>query len=270
MPNKNETVLITGASTGIGRAVARAFLNRDYNLVLNSRDPGRLEAAYESLGRPDDAVLVAGDVSDKAVGQRMVDAALEKFGRVDVLVNNAGIFSPKPFLDVEEADLDRYYAINLKGTYFASQAAIFSPKPFLDVEEADLDRYYAINLKGTYFASQAAIPAMQAQGGGSIINIGTVLVDHAIGGFPASAAVASKGAVHALTLQLAAEFGTDNIRVNTVAPGIVRTPIHARNGIENVDDLAGLSLLNRVGEGEEAADAILHLATAKSAGHHFG
>ncbi len=250
MPNKNETVLITGASTGIGRAVARAFLNRDYNLVLNSQDPGRLEAAYEALGRPVDAVLVAGDVSDKAVGQRMVDAALEKFGRVDVLVNNAGIFSPKPFLDVEEADLDRYYAINLKGTYFASQAAI---------------------------------PAMQAQGGGSIINIGTVLVDHAIGGFPASAAVASKGAVHALTLQLAAEFGTDNIRVNTVAPGIVRTPIHARNGIENVDDLAGLSLLNRVGEGEEAADAILHLATAKfttgvvypldgghSAGHHFG
>ena len=250
MPNKNETVLITGASTGIGRAVARAFLNRDYNLVLNSQDPGRLEAAYESLGRPVDAVLVAGDVSYKAVGQRMVDAALEKFGRVDVLVNNAGVFSPKPFLDVEEADLDRYYAINLKGTYFASQAAI---------------------------------PAMQAQGGGSIINIGTVLVDHAIGGFPASAAVASKGAVHALTRQLAAEFGTDNIRVNTVAPGIVRTPIHARNGIENVDDLAGLSLLNRVGEGEEAADAVLHLATAKfttgvvypldgghSAGHHFG
>ncbi len=250
MPNQNETALITGASTGIGRAVARAFLNRDYNLVLNSQDPGRLEAAYESLGRPDNAVLVAGDVSDKAVGQQMVDVALEKFGRVDVLINNAGIFSPKPFLDVEEADLDRYYAINLKGTYFASQAAI---------------------------------PAMQAQGGGSIINIGTVLVDHAIGGFPASAAVASKGAVHALTLQLAAEFGTDNIRVNTVAPGIVRTPIHARNGIENVDDLAGLSLLNRVGDGEEAADAILHLATAKfttgvvypldgghSAGHHFG
>ncbi len=116
MPNQKETVLITGASTGIGFAAARAFLDHGYNLVLNSRDPGRLEAAYESLGRPDNAVLVAGDVSDKAVGQRMVAAALEKFGRVDVLVNNAGVFSPKPFLDVEEADLDRYYAINLKGT----------------------------------------------------------------------------------------------------------------------------------------------------------
>ncbi len=250
MSNQNETVLITGASTGIGRTVARAFLDRDYNLVLNSRDPGRLEAAYEALGRPDNAVLVVGDISDKAVGQRMVDTALEKFGRVDVLVNNAGVFSPKPFLDVEEADLDRYYAINLKGTYFASQAAI---------------------------------PDMRAQGGGAIVNVGTVLVNHALGGFPASAPVASKGAVHALTLQLAAEFGKDNIRVNTVAPGIVRTPIHARNGIENIDDLAGLSLLGRVGEGEEAADAILHLAAAKfttgavypldgghTAGHHFG
>ncbi len=123
---------------------------------------------------------------------------------------------------------------------------------------------------------------MKSNGGGAIVNVGTVLVDHALGGFPASAAVASKGAVHALTLQLAAEFGKDNIRVSTIAPGIVRTPIHARNGIENVDDLAGLSLLDRVGEGEEAADAILHLATAKfttgiiypldgghTAGHHF-
>ena len=250
MSNRTETVLITGASTGIGFAVARAFLDRGYNLVLNSRDPGRLEAAYEALGRPDNALLVAGDVSDKAVGQQMVDAALEKFGRVDVLVNNAGVFSPKPFLDVEEADLDRYYAVNLKGTFFTTQAAI---------------------------------PAMQTQGGGTIINVGTVLVDHAIGGVPASAPVSSKGAVHALTLQLAAEFGKDNIRVNTVAPGIVRTPIHARNGIENVDDLAGLSLLDRVGDGEEAAEAILHLAGAKfttgivyaldgghSAGHHFG
>ena len=250
MSYRTETVLITGASTGIGFAVARAFLDRGSNLVLNSRNPDRLEAAYEALGRPENALLVAGDVSDKAVGQQMVEAALEKFGRVDVLVNNAGVFSPKPFLDVEEADLDRYYAINLKGTYFTSQAAI---------------------------------PAMQAQGGGAIINVGTVLVNHALGGFPATAPVASKGAVHALTLQLAAEFGKDNIRVNTVAPGIVRTPIHARNDIENVDDLAGLSLLDRVGEGEEAADVILHLTQAKfttgsvypldgghTAGHHFG
>ena len=124
MSDHNQTALITGASTGIGFAVARALLDQGWNLVLNSRDPGRLEAAYETLGRPNNAVLVAGDVSDKAVGLRIVDAALETFGRVDVLVNNAGVFSPKPFLDVEEADLDHYYAVNLKGTYFTSQAAI--------------------------------------------------------------------------------------------------------------------------------------------------
>ena len=249
MSKQTETVLITGASTGIGLAVARAFLDRGSNLVLNSRDPGRLQQAYETLGEPENAILVAGDVSDRAVGQRIVDAALERFGRVDVLVNNAGIFSPKPFLDVDEADLDRYFAVNLKGTYFTSQAAI---------------------------------PAMQGNGGGAIVNVGTVLVDHALGGFPATAAVASKGAIHALTRQLAAEFGKDNIRVNTIAPGIVRTPIHPRNGIENVDDLAGLALLDRVGEAGEAADAILHLATAKfttgvvypldgghAAGHHL-
>ena len=97
MSNQNEAVLITGASSGIGLAAARAFLDRGYNLVLNSRDSGRLQKAYKTLGEPENAILVAGDVSDKAVGQRMVDAALDKFGRVDVLVNNAGIFSPKPF-----------------------------------------------------------------------------------------------------------------------------------------------------------------------------
>ena len=128
MSNQTQTILITGASTGIGFSVARAFLDRGANLVLNSRDTGRLEAAYEALGRPDNVLLVAGDVSDKVVGQRMVDAALEKFGRVDVLVNNAGVFSPKPFLEVEEADLDRYYAINLKGTYFTSQVARFKAR----------------------------------------------------------------------------------------------------------------------------------------------
>ena len=126
MSNQNETVLITGASTGIGRAVARAFLDRDYNLVLNSRDPGRLEAAYQALGRPDNAVLVAGDVSDKAVGQQMVAAALHKFGRVDVLVNNAGVFSPNwvsPSLQFRSlADLESAsYAIDLMRTYFTSQ-----------------------------------------------------------------------------------------------------------------------------------------------------
>ena len=108
--------------------------------------------------------------------------------------------------------------------------------------------------------SQAVIPHMKTAGGGAIVNIGTVLVDHALTGVPVSAAIASKGAVHALAGQLAAEFGPDNIRVNTIAPGIIRTPIHARNGIEDVDSLAGLHLLGRIGEPDEVADAALMLA----------
>ena len=124
---------------------------------------------------------------------------------------------------------------------------------------------------------------MQTQGGGAVINVGSVLVNHAIGGVPTTAPISAKGAIHALTVQLAAEFGKDNIRVNTVAPGIIRTSMHQRNGIENTDTLAGLHLLGRVGEAEEVADAILHLANANfttgaiypldgghTAGHHFG
>lgn len=230
MPNDAQTVILTGASSGIGLATARAFLEHGANLVLNSRNADRLDAAYRELGRPDNATLVAGDISDKAVGMNLADVAIQSFGGIDVLVNNAGIFSPKPFLDVDEADIDRYHAINFKGTFFTSQAVI---------------------------------PAMIKAGGGAIINVGTVLVDHAIAGFPASAPVASKGAIHALTLQLAAEFGKDNIRVNTVAAGIIRTPLHGRNGIEDADVLSGLALLNRVGEADEAAAAILHIAEAK-------
>ncbi len=103
---------------------------------------------------------------------------------------------------------------------------------------------------------------MRDAGGGSVINIGTVLVDHALGGVPVTAPIVSKGAIHALTGQLAAEFGKDNIRVNTIAPGIIRTPIHARNGIEDADNLAGLHLLDRIGEPKEIASAAILLATS--------
>lgn len=250
MSVKIETAIVTGASTGLGLAIAQTFLDNGINVVMNSVNTENLQAAYKSLGSPENAVLVAGDVSDKAVGDQLVVAAVEKFGGVDVLVNNAGIFSPKPFFDTEEADLDRYFAVNFKGTYFASQAAV---------------------------------PEMIKRGGGAIINIGTTLLTHAIGGFPASAAIASKAAVHSLTEQLAAELAKDNIRVTTVAPGVIDTPLHAKNGIDDSSSLAGLHLLNRVGASNDIADAVLMLATndfitgttlrvdgGHSAGHHLG
>ena len=176
--------------------------------------------------------------------------AQDAFGGVDVLVNNAGVFAAKPFLETEEADIDRFHAINFKGAYFAAQAAV---------------------------------PSMQTRGGGSIVNIGTVLVEHAISGFPASAAVASKAALHSLTEQLAAEFGGDNIRVSTISTGIIETPLHAKHGINDTAPLAGLHLINRIGEPEDVADAVAMLASndfisgtvlrvdgGHAAGHAFG
>ncbi|WP_222984046.1 SDR family NAD(P)-dependent oxidoreductase [Flagellimonas meishanensis] len=226
---KNKTIIITGASTGIGKEIAKYFIERGSNVVMNSSNEENLRKAYNAFGAPSNAIYLAGDISKKETGQKLVALALEKFNSVDVLINNAGVFAPKPFLDVEEKDLELYWGINLKGTYFTSQAVI---------------------------------PQMMKQQNGSIINIGTVLVDHAIDGFPATAPLTSKGAIHSLTRQLAAEFGKNNIKVNTIAPGIIRSPLQEKIGIENADSLAGLHLLNRIGEAVEIAEAAYYLATS--------
>lgn len=227
MTSSIGTVIVTGASSGIGLDIARAFLAQGANVVLNGRDPRKLEQAAAGLGQPSRVATVAGDIGTAATGAALVRVALERFGRVDVLVNNAGSFAPKPFVDVTEAELDTYLAGNLKGTYLTTQAVVRQ---------------------------------MQRQGsGGSIISIGTVLIDHAIGGFPASAPLVSKGGIHALTTSLAAELAADHIRVNAVAPGVIRTPLHAG---ADVDSFGGIALLNRVGEVEEITAAVLYLAQA--------
>ncbi len=226
---KNKTVIITGASTGIGKAIAAYFIDKASNVVMNSSNEHHLKNAYKELGSPANARYVAGDISNQNTGKELVRKAKEAFNSVDVLINNAGVFAPKPFLEVQEEDLERYWKVNLKGTYFTSQAAIAE---------------------------------MVQQQKGAIINIGTVLVDHAIGGFPATAPIASKAAIHALTRQLAAEFGANNITVNTIAPGIVRSPLQEKMGIADADSLAGLHLLNRIGEVYEIAEAAYYLASA--------
>ncbi|TDQ27490.1 NAD(P)-dependent dehydrogenase (short-subunit alcohol dehydrogenase family) [Tenacibaculum caenipelagi] len=224
---KNKTVIITGASTGIGKEIAKLFIEKGSNVVMNSSNQENLLNTFQELGSPANATYLIGDISKQETSHKLVTLALEKFGSIDVLINNAGIFSPKPFLEVKENDLELYWNVNLKGTYFASQAAI---------------------------------PNMVAQKSGAIINIGTVLVDHAIAGFPATAPLMSKGAIHTLTRQLAAEFGKDNIKVNTIAPGIIRSPLQGKIGIENADSLAGLHLLNRIGETNDIAEAAYYLA----------
>lgn len=242
---KKQTIIVTGAASGIGKGIAKYFLDRGDNVVINSLTPSALESAYNEFGAGDNLAMFAGDVSKKQTGEELVKIALEKFGSVDVLVNNAGIFDSKPFLEVDEAYLDKFLTTNLKGTYFTTQSVI---------------------------------PQMLKQQDGVIINIGTPLVNHGLGGWPASAPVSSKGAIHALTIQLAAEFGKQNIRINTVAPGVIRTPMHG----DKSDQSAGLHLVNRVGEVDDVAEmvytvakssfitgAIINVDGGKGAGHNL-
>lgn len=226
MTNRTRTAIVTGSSSGIGLDIARAFLDRGANVVMNGRNWARLYAAATELGASERVAAVVGNIGDKATGAALVRTAVARFGRADVLVNNAGTFAPRPFLDVTEEELDGY----LHG-----------------------------NLRGTYLTTQAAVRQMKEQRGGTVINIGTVLIDHAIGAFPASAPLVSKGGVHAFTVSLAAELAQDGIRVNAVAPGVIRTPIH---GDADVDSFSGLALLNRVGEVADVTAAVLYLADA--------
>lgn len=242
---KRKTIIVTGASSGIGKDIARIFLERGDNVVINSSTASKLQQVFEELGGGKNLAMVVGNVSERETGKNLLSTALTRFGSADVLVNNAGIFETKPFLEVDEPYLDR----------------------FLDT-----------NLKGTFFTSQAIIPQMVKQSDGVIINIGTPLVNHGLSGVPITAQMSSKGGVHALTIQLATEFGKDNIRVNVIAPGTVRTPMHG----ENVDESSALHLLNRVGEVEEISEmvyavanstfitgAILNVDGGLSAGHNL-
>ncbi|QBJ85825.1 SDR family oxidoreductase [Chryseobacterium gleum] len=242
---KKQTVIVTGASSGIGLETVRYFLNQGDNVVINSQTAVKLEKVYHELGAAENLAMVAGNVSDKTTGEALLKTALERFGSADVLINNAGIYENKPFLEVTEDYLDRFLSTNLKGTFFTTQAVI---------------------------------PQMIRQKDGVVINIGTPLVYHAIAQSPSTAPISSKGAIHALTLQLAAEFGKDNIRVNTVAPGLIRTPMHGAD----LDNNAGIHLINRIGEPEEVAQMIFAIAKNKlisgaiinvdggmGAGHHL-
>jgi NAD(P)-dependent dehydrogenase (short-subunit alcohol dehydrogenase family) len=223
---KGKTIIVTGASSGIGLEIARYFLEKGNNVVINSKTDSKLEQVFNELGGGEHLAMVAGDVADKSIGDLLVKTAVGRFGSVDVLVNNAGIYENKPFLEVTEDHLDRFLKTNLKGTFFTTQSVI---------------------------------PQMQKQKEGVVINIGSPLVYHAIAGSPSTAPISSKGAIHALTHQLAAEFGKDNIRVNTVAAGLIRTPMHD----ENIDQAAGLHLLKRIGEPEEVAHMVYSIASNK-------
>jgi len=237
MEFKNKVVLVTGGGTGIGKKTAQLFLEQGAKLVINGRRKDVLENAARELDPSGDRVAcVVGDIGIKETAVRMVQTAVQRFGGVDVLVNNAGIFKPTPFLDYTEDALN------------ANISAI---------------------LKGTFFASQAAIPAMQARGGGAIVNVGSMWALQAVGATPSSAYSAAKAGVHALTHNLAIEFAKDKIRVNTIAPSVVETPVYGTfltpEQVKQVlPTFNAFQPLGRNGKPQDIANAILFLASERA------
>jgi NAD(P)-dependent dehydrogenase (short-subunit alcohol dehydrogenase family) len=219
MDTERKVAVITGASQGIGAGLVRGFLDRGYRVVANSRSI-----------KPDtsaDVLAVAGDISDPAIADRVIGSAVEQFGRVDTLVNNAGIFIAKPFIDYTEADFTRKLSVNLAGFFHVSQRAVRQ---------------------------------MLTQGGGHIVNLTTMLVGQPVKSVPSALASLTKGGLDAVTRSLAIEYADRGIRVNAVAPGIIKTPM---NSPETHDFLAGLHPLNRMGEVAEVVQAVLYLESAQ-------
>jgi Dehydrogenases with different specificities (related to short-chain alcohol dehydrogenases) len=230
----NKVVLITGAGTGIGADAACAFHLAGGKLVLNGRRETELEKTASLLDPTGRSVaIVAGDIGDPATSKRMVDVALRRFGGVDVLFNNAGIFTPRPFLEVTPEHLEGY--LNL--------------------------------VRGYYFASQAVIPEMQRRGGGAIINTGSMWANHAVAATPCSASSTAKGGVHALTRNLAIEFAPHRIRVNAIAPAVVETPLlEPTFTAEQVESFNAFHPLGRNGQPRDITEAALFFADEERSG----
>ena len=218
MNNENKVAVVTGASQGIGSGLVRGFLKRGYHVVANSRSIKPENTT--------DVVTVAGDIADPEVAERVINAAVEAFGRVDTLVNNAGMFIGKPFTEYTEAD--------------------FNAK-------------ISLNLAGFFYVSQHAVRQMLAQHSGHVVNITTTLVGQPVKGASSALASLTKGGLDAVTRSLAIEYADKGIRVNAVAPGVIKTPMHPP---ETHAFLAGLHPLGRMGEIDEVVEAVLYLESA--------
>jgi len=224
--NTSPTVVITGASSGIGLGLAQAYLERGFNVVANAPTDERLATAAKQLGPPARFLGVAGDIGRRDTAQRLIDRAVERFGQVDVLVNNAGIFNAKPFVEYTEEELDQLVATNLKGFVYASQAAA---------------------------------KHMVARRQGHIVNITASIALQPNQQVPAALPVLIKGGINAATRALALELAPHNVKVNAVAPGIVDTPLYTP---EMHGFLNGLAPAGRIATVREIADAVLYLTSA--------
>ncbi len=218
MSTSQKVVVVTGASQGIGAEVVRAFRKLDYRIVATSR----------SIKPSDDPniLTVAGDIGDPATAQRVISECIAKFGRIDTLVNNAGIYIGKPFTEHTAEDY----------------AAVVN-----------------VNLSGFFYITQLAIAEMEKQSSGHVVSVTASVVDQAISGVHSVLAALTKGGLNAATKSLAIEYAKRGIRVNAVAPGIIKTPMHAP---ETHEALGEFHPLGRMGEMSDLADAVLFLDSA--------
>jgi NAD(P)-dependent dehydrogenase (short-subunit alcohol dehydrogenase family) len=218
MGAEQKVAIVTGASQGIGAETVAAFRKRNYRVVATSRT---IKPSNDS-----DLITVAGDIGDPETGKRVVEEALARFGRVDTLVNNAGIFIPNAFTD-------------------------YTPEQYAQM--------LSTNLNGFFFITQHAIKAMEKQGRGHVVQISTSLIDHANSNVPSVLASLTKGGLNAATKSLAIEYALRGIRVNSVALGIIKSPMHP---VENHAMLGGLHPMGHMGEMSDIVDAILYLENA--------
>jgi NAD(P)-dependent dehydrogenase (short-subunit alcohol dehydrogenase family) len=218
MAIEQKVAVITGASQGIGAALVKAYRDRNYRVVATARS---IKPSSDA-----DIFVVPGDIADWKTAERAISGGLARFGRIDTLVNNAGIFIGKPFTQYTEAD----YAA-----------------------------YLGVNLAGFFRITQLAIAEMEKQGGGHVVQITTSLVDHAMAGVPSVLASLTKGGLNAATKSLAVEFAKAGIRVNAVALGVIKTPMHS---VEAYAQLGPLHPVGRMGEISDVVEAVLYLESA--------
>jgi NAD(P)-dependent dehydrogenase (short-subunit alcohol dehydrogenase family) len=218
MTQVQKVAVVTGASQGLGAGIVQALRERGYRVVASSR-------SIQPSSDPD-LVTVAGDIGDPATGKRVIAEALARFGRVDTLVNNAGIF-------------------------IASQFTQYTDEQYRDM--------LSTNLNGFFYITQHAVTAMEKQGCGHVVQITTTLVDQANSKIPSVLASLTKGGLAAATRSLAIEYAGRGIRVNAVSPGIIKTPMHSP---ESHEALAAFHPVNRMGEVDDIAQAVLYLDTA--------
>ncbi|UGQ45593.1 SDR family NAD(P)-dependent oxidoreductase [Massilia endophytica] len=225
----NKTVIVTGASSGLGFTIAKSYLARGYNVVGNARTMDRLLAAADKLGNPANFLPVAGDIALPATAKALFEQAIARFGKVDILVNNAGIFIAKPTVDYSEDELEAIVATNLKGFFYPSQQAA---------------AHMAANKSGHIVTITASL------GSQPTVRVPTLLPS------------LIKGGLNQATRALAVELAASNVKVNAVAPGIIDTPLHSTDeGTQNF--LRGLSPMGVMGKAQDVADAVLYLTESE-------